>query len=138
MALVTKINYTGQGSPLDFVGARHVPRLSGNLKAATDLSIGSLVYIDSDGDVALSDGTAVHGIIVNDYKAGEQVTIFQVGARLRYSTGLTPGVPLYAAAGGALDTVATTNDNLGTALAVSDTDIQLTRIKHLADPATGG
>jgi|GEM_PF-6865988 len=138
MAEVTPINFAREGSPLDFASQHHAARLSGNLKAAADLTPGTLVFINSDGEVAVSDGTVVHGIVVSDYKAGEEVTVFQEGTRLRYSTGMTPGAPLYARADGGLDTAEQGNDNVGVAFAVSSTDIQFTRVKLGADPVQSG
>lgn len=138
MALVTRINFAREGSPLDFASQHHAARLSGNLKAAETLAVGDLVYINSDGQVAVSDGTVVHGIVVNDALTGEEVTIFQEGTRLRYSTGMTPGAPLYATTTGGLDTAPTTNDSVGVALAISATDIQFRRVKLAADAEVGG
>lgn len=138
MATVTPINFKREGSPLDFASEMHCARISGNLKAAGTLPAAALVYINSDGEVALSDGTIVHGIIMRDAVAGEEVTIFQEGVRLRYGTGMTPGAVLYANATGGLDTAPQANDALGVAFAISATDIQLRRVKLAADPDLGG
>lgn len=138
MAEITPINFAVEGSPLDFASQHHVARISGNLKAAGTLPTAALVYINSDGEVALSDGTIVHGIIMRDAIAGEEVTIFQEGVRLRYSTGMTPGAPLYATETGGLDTAPTANDTVGVALAISATDIQFRRVKLAAGAEEGG
>lgn len=133
MAEITTINFDQEGSPLDFAGASHVARLSGNLKAGSDLPAGRLVKINSDGTVGLADDEVVHGIIVRTAKTGEEVTIFQEGVRLRYATGLTPGQTLYADADGKLNDNPTSGDTRGTAIAISETDIQLLRVKLTED-----
>lgn len=133
MAVVTPIDFEAEGSPLDFASQHHAARISGNLKAAGTLPTAALAYIDSNGTVSLSDGEIVHGIIMRDAIAGEEVTLFGPGVRLRYSTGLTPGAPLYAGADGGLNDAPTEHDLLGTAVAISATDIVLTRLKLAAD-----
>jgi hypothetical protein len=119
---------------------------TGELYAGEDLDAVSPCYIKaSDGKVYMSSGAAsneaakFHGFTPKSYLAGEPVTLYGVGTRFKYASGLTPGATLYIAAAdvytdpGNLDTAATTGDSKGTAFAVSPTDIVVCR----SDPKNG-
>jgi glyoxylase-like metal-dependent hydrolase (beta-lactamase superfamily II) len=91
-------------------------------------------YIKSDGTACQSNGTAADakaifaGICPRGATAGQPVTLFGVGARFRYGTGLTPGAILYlSATAGALATTASTGDAVGVAQCIDTTDIRITR-----------
>ena len=117
---------------------------AGNLYAGEDLAAGAPCYIKaSDGKVYMSDGAAsneaanFHGFTARETLQGEPVTLFGAGTRMKYSTGMTPGAPLYIAASdaytdaGNLDTAATTGDTRVTAFAVNSTDIVVCRVNPL-------
>ena len=108
------------------------PVLSG-LVAGEALLAGAPCYIAAaDGKVYMSDGTADNeaarffGITPTDYLAGEPVSLYGPGARLRYAaSGLTVG-PLFAATTAArFDTAATTGGTAPVAVVLSATDIQV-------------
>lgn len=119
---------------------------TGELYAGEDLSAVAPCYIKgSDGKVYMSDGAAsneaakFHGFTPKSYLEGEPVTLFGLGSRFKYSSGMTPGATLYIAAAdvytdqGNLQDAASTGDTKGTAFAVSATDIVCCRV----DPKNG-
>ena len=131
MTLITPANVE-----VDTVTLMANPGPSGNLIAAAAILAAAPCVIESDGDVAMSDGTAanaagaVHGFSVKEYSIGEQVTLAGPGTRFRYAAGMTPGDQLFnGATAGRLDDTATTGDTLGIAYAVSATDIVFTNTK---------
>lgn len=104
------------------------------LPAGEDIDAGALVRVDSAGEVvqtnaSVDDANAkVDGIASRQANAGEPVTVYGQGQRLRYDDAgsLTPGATLFAAAtDGRLDDTATTGDGTGVARAISTTDIVL-------------
>lgn len=131
MALVTR----DAAASMDVSTGMFAPQISGNLIAGEDLDAVSPCYIkNSDGKVYMSNGTAANeaagfdGFVPRAAKAGQPVTLFGVGARFRYASGLTPGAKLYiGATAGRLDTAATTGDAVGVARAINATDIRVTR-----------
>lgn len=131
MALVTR----AATASLDAAGGMFVPQLAGDLIAGEALDAVAPCYIkNSDGKVYMSNGTAAtepagfDGFTPKAYSAGEAVTLFGIGARFSYSTGLTPGAKLFiAATAGRLDTAASIGDAVGIARAVNATDIRVTR-----------
>lgn len=89
----------------------------------------------SDGKVYKSDGTAanaaakVDGFAAQKATAGQGVTLFGRGTRMRYGTGLTIGALYYlAATAGQLDTAATTGGTVALAKAITATDIRIVNI----------
>jgi hypothetical protein len=130
MALVTK----SSRASMDASTGMYAPQISG-LIAGEDLDPVSPCRIGSDGKVYMSNGTAddaqasFAGFCPTKVLAGEAVTLFSLGARFRYGSGLTPDSTLYiAATKGRLDTAATTGDAVGVARVLTATDIQITRI----------
>lgn len=106
-----------------------------DLLAGEDLDIAAPCYIKSDGLVYMSNGTAanaaagVDGFAARTCKAGQPITLFGLGVRFRYSSGLTPGATLFVGTTkGRLDTAATTGDAVGVAKVINDTDIRVTRV----------
>jgi len=130
MALVTKVSTAG----IDTVTAQVAPQISG-LYAGEDLGIAAPCYIKaSDGKVYQTNGTAaneaatVYGFTPRAAKSGQPITLYGLGTRFRYGSGLTIGATLYAAAtAGALDTAATTGDAVGVAKVITATDIIVIR-----------
>ena len=110
------------------------PQITG-LVAGEDLDIAAPCYIkSSDGKVYMSNGTAAneaakfHGFAPRACKSGQAVTLFALGTRFSYGTGLTIGEKYYiGATAGWLDGAATTGDSVGVAAAITATDIIVTR-----------
>jgi hypothetical protein len=135
MALVTVSAVAG----LDASSAMYAPQISDGLLAGADLGSATQAvtpcYIKgSDGKVYPTDGTALGeaavlaGFCARFTKSGEPVTLFGVGTKFEYATGLTPGARLYlAATAGRLDTAATTGDPNGVAAAITATLIRVIR-----------
>ena len=141
MALLT---HTPAQVDFDARMAQRAPVISGGLTAGEALLAGAPCYIKaSDGKVYMSNGTAdneaarVHGFTVLAYAAGDVVSLYGVGTRIRYAaSGLTPGAPYYTGATkGRLDDGATTGAVWPIAFAVSATDIMVARLKLAAEPA---
>lgn len=133
MADVTK----SASASMDASTGMFAPQVTGNLYAGEALAVAAPCYIKaSDGKVYMSNGTAADaaagfdGFTARACSAGEAVTLFGVGARFRYGTGLTPGASLYMSAtagGGVLSDAATTGGTTPVARAISSTDIRVTR-----------
>lgn len=124
MATLTRASVSVDTSTAQF--ASQIP----DLVAGEALTAGDWVYIKSDGKIWKTDGTAANaasatiGMVAKSYAVGRAVTVFGVGTRFRYSTGMTPGARYFnSATAGALDTAATTGGLLPVARAVSATDI---------------
>ena len=132
MAIVTKAS----DPSLDTVTARYADSIS-DLKAGEALTAFDLVYIKSDGLLWKADGTAAtapadaKGVCARAVAAGEPVTVFGNGCRLRYAAStLTPGATLYVGAtAGKFDTAATTGGATGIAYAVTSSDIIIAATK---------
>lgn len=131
MALVTR----AADASMDTGTIAFAPQITG-LVAGEVLDPCCPCYIkSSDGKVYMSNGTAADeaaefvGFNSRAVAAIDQpVTLHGVGARMKYSTGLTPGDKYFiAATAGRLDTVATTGDAVGVAQAITATDIRVTR-----------
>lgn len=111
-----------------------LPTITG-LLAGEDLIVGPCYIKASDNKIYNSNGTAADEAattfgfnIRQNVKAGEPVTLFPRGTRLRYGTGLTVGAKYYiGTTKGRLDTAATIGDAVGVARAITDTDIQVIR-----------
>lgn len=129
MALVTRIaNASGDASNLQIA-----PQISGDLYAGEALDPAAPCYIkSSDGLVYMSNGTAATepakfmGFTPRAVGIGQPVTLYGVGARFRYGTGLTIGARYFiAATAGRLDTAATTGGTVAVAEAINATDIRV-------------
>lgn len=131
MALVTR----SASASVDANTAMYAPQISGNLYAGEDLDVCAPCYIkNSDGKVYMSNGTAANeaakffGFVPRAVKSGQPVTLYGMGTRMRYGSGLSIGAKFYiAATAGRLDTAATTGDAVGAVVVVSDTDIVVNR-----------
>ena len=110
-----------------------VPQISGDEYAGEDLDAVAACYKKaSDGLWYQSIGTAVNeaarcmGFTARAVKLGQPVTIYRVGARFGYGTGMTIGTQLFiAATAGRLDTAATTGGLVPVAEVITPTDIQI-------------
>lgn len=130
MALITRAT----NASLDASTGMFAPQITG-LMAGENLDIVAPCYIKAaDGKVYMSNGTAAneaakfHGFTPRATLAGQPVTLYALGARFGYGSGLTPGAKYYiGATAGRLDTAATTGDAVGVAFAVTDKDIIVTR-----------
>src|SRR5689334_22556004 len=131
MTLLTKAS----DASLDAASAGFAPQRSG-LEAGEALDAFAPCYIkQSDGKVYMSNGTAANeaasfdGITPRAYASGDtNVTLFGIGTKLRYATGLTPGATYYiGATAGRLDTAATAGDGAGIARAINSTVIRIIR-----------
>jgi hypothetical protein len=115
---------------MDASTGMYAPQVTG-LIAGEDLDAVAPCYIRSaDGLVMMSNGTAVNeaaefvGFTPRAARSGQAVTLFGLGARFRYGTGLTPGdVFFLGATAGRLDTAATTGGTYKLARVLTATDI---------------
>lgn len=133
MALITRAT----DASIDASSAAFAPQIA-DLKAGEDIDIAAPCYVKSDGKVYMSNGTSadaaakVCGFSARAAKSGQPVTLFGAGARFKYGSGLTPGALYYVGATkGRLDAAATTGDAVGTAFAVTATDIIVARANGL-------
>jgi hypothetical protein len=130
MSLITRLSTAS----LDVSTARNAPQITG-LSAGEDLDACAPCYIkSSDGKAYMCDATADNeaaefaGFAPRAVLSGEPVTLFGLGTRMRYGSGLTPGDIYYVGAtAGRLDTAQQVGDSVGVAMAVSDTDIVIIR-----------
>jgi hypothetical protein len=120
---------------VDASTASVAPQISG-LVAGENLFAGAIVRIDpTSGNVFLANGTAadanaiIAGVVPRAAGIGQPVTIYGIGARFRYSTGLVPGAKLYlGTTAGRADTAATTGDAVGVFRVINSTDVQVIRM----------
>lgn len=146
MALLTRATTAS----MDASTGQFAPQITG-LLAGEALDVAAPCYIKSaDGLVYMSNATAANeaaefaGFTPRAVGNGQPVTLFGHGARFSYGTALTPGDIYYiGATAGRLDTAPTTGDGVGTAQAVTATDIIITRaipnaLVALADAALTG
>jgi hypothetical protein len=106
------------------------------LVAGEALFAGAIVKIlAADGKVYLANGTAadvnaqIAGVVPRAAGIGQPVTVYGIGARFRYSSGLTPGAKLFlGTTSGRADTAATTGDAVGVFRVINDTDVQVIRM----------
>lgn len=139
MALVTR----STDASIDTSSALYAPQIAG-LYAGEDLDVAAPCYIKAgDGKVYMSNATAANeaakcmGFTPRAVKTGQPVTLFGVGARFKYGTGLTIGAPYYVGAtAGRLDTAQTVGDGIGVAYAVTATDIIVVRIMPSGFPVS--
>lgn len=126
MALLAK----AADASVDASSAMFAPQIAG-LVAGEDIAACAACYVKAaDGKVYNSDGTAanaaakVDGFSAQAAKAGQGVTLFGPGLRMRYGTGLTIAALYYlAATPGRLDTATTTGGTVALAKAISATDV---------------
>ena len=131
MADLTKV---AQAS-LDASTGMYAPQICGDLIAGEALGAVAPCYIkSSDGKVYQSNGTAINeaakfdGFTPRACRIGEAVTLFGVGARFRYGTGLVIGADLFiSATAGNLADAATTGGTTAIARVITSTDIRVTR-----------
>jgi hypothetical protein len=141
MSLVTRTTKAG----MDASTGMYAPQLTG-LIAGEALDVVAPCYIkSSDGLVYMSNATSANeaaevvGFTPRAVAIGQPVTLFGIGARFRYGTGLTPGNVLYlGATAGRLDTAATTGDAFGYAVVITATDIVIIRGMPVLTSATVG
>lgn len=130
MALLTRAT----DASLDASTGMFAQQITG-LVAGEDLDVAAPCYIKaSDGKVYMSNGTAAneaakcYGFTPRAVKSGQPVTLFGLGSRFKYGSGLTPGANYFVGAtAGRLDTAATTGDAVGVATAIDTTDIMVQR-----------
>ena len=139
MALVNR-----DASPsIDASTAMYAAQITGKL-AGQNLDAGAAVYIKaSDGKVYMANGaqagaapTAAEqeaatfiGIVPRAALAGQPVTVFSLGCRLRYGAGLAAGDQLYVAAtAGPFDDAASALGTVVVARVIDDTDIMITNV----------
>lgn len=127
MADITK----SADASMDASTGAFAPQITG-LLAGEDLDVAAPCYIKSDGLVYMADGSAndalavVAGFTPRAVASGQPVTLFGVGARFRYGTGLTPGALYYlSATAGALADAAATGHTAALAQAINSTDIRV-------------
>ncbi len=128
MALLARV----AGASGDTTHLQKVPQVSGDLYAGEALDAVAACRIAADGMVYMSNGTAAdasarfNGFTPRAIASGQPVTLYRIGARFRYGTGLTVGATYFVAAtAGRLDTAATVGGLVAVAEAVTTTDIQV-------------
>lgn len=135
MALVTRSAIAS----MDAASGGYAPQISDGLLAGEALDVAAPCYIRaSDNLVMMCNGTAAGeavsgfaGFTARATAAGQPVTLFGVGAKFEYATGLTPGAKLFlAATAGRLDTVATTGGTTPVAQAITARIIRVLRNEH--------
>jgi hypothetical protein len=130
MAVVTRV----RAASMDASTGAFAPQITG-LYAGEALDAAAPCYIKtSDGKVYMSNGTAANeaaefvGMTPHSRLAGEAVTLFGLGARFRYGSGLSPGQLLYIfTTAGTLGDAATTGGVNPIARVITDTDIVIIR-----------
>lgn len=129
MALITRSS-TASGDTTHLI---KVPQISADVYAGEALDAVAPCYIKgSDGMVYMSNGTAANeaakfdGFTARAVASGQPVTLYGIGARFGYGSGLTPGAPYFVAAtAGRLDTAATIGGLVAIARAINATDIRV-------------
>lgn len=121
------------GASMDTSTGMFAPQVTGNLYAGEALAAVAPCYIKaSDGKVYMSNGTAANeaakfdGFTPRACAIGEPVTLFGIGARFRYGSGMAIGTNLFiSATAGLLADAATTGGTVAVARTVSSTDIRV-------------
>ncbi len=126
MALVTKAS----DASVDASTTMFAPQISGLVAGEAIDALAPCYVKASDGKVYMSNGTAddaaakVDGFSAQAAAAGQGVTLFGEGTRMRYATGLTIAALYYlGTTAGRLDTAATTGGTVALAKAISATDV---------------
>ena len=113
--------------------ASFAPQISGNMEAGEDLG-GAVTpcYIDIDGKVYRCTGAAadkkavIAGFSNRGVLRGQQVTLYGVGTRFQYGSGLVSGALYYLGAGiGLLDDATSIGGTRPCAQAIDTTDIRI-------------
>lgn len=136
MTLVTK----AADASLDAASAMFAPQISGRTAGEALDALAPCYIKQSDGFVYMSNATAaneaagIDGFTPRAYASGDSnVTLFGLGTKMRYATGMTAGAPLYiGATAGRLDTAATVGDGEGVARTIDSTIIRITRTRPIA------
>lgn len=125
MAEVTKVPQASVDTSTGMMAAQVT-----GLRAGEALGAAAPCYIHSNGMVyqcvGAAEGPAADfaGMTPRACTAGEPITLYGLGARFRYGTGLTPGARLYiGATAGTLDTEPTVGDPHGIARVITPQDI---------------
>lgn len=120
---------------VDASTAMFAEQISGLVAGEAIDALAACYIAAADGKVYQSNGTAadaaakVDGFSAQAAAAGQGVTLFGRGTRMRYGTGLTIGALYYlAATAGRLDTAATTGGTVALAKAISATDVRIVNI----------
>jgi hypothetical protein len=132
MALVT----IASTASMDAASGGLAPHLSDGLVAGEALLAAAPCYVKaSDGLVYMSNGTAAteaascFGFTARATAAGQPVSLFSIGTKFEYASGMTPGAKLYVGTtAGRLDTAATTGGTVAVARAYDATHIQVIAI----------
>lgn len=131
MALLARVT----DASVDASTAMFAEQVSGLVAGAAIAATDACYIAAADGKVYPSNGTAanasakVDGFAAQSASAGQGVTLFGRGTRMRYGSGLTIGALYYlAATAGRLDTAATTGGTVAIAKAISATDIRIVNI----------
>lgn len=138
------VNRASTASP-DTSTALNAPQISGKI-AGEALDPAAPCYIKaSDGLVYMTNATAageasrVDGFSAQAAAAGNPVTLYGLGTRFHYGSGLTVGTILFAGATkGRLDDAATVGDWAGCALVISEEEIVVTRTGPLVKTTAAG
>lgn len=109
-------------------------RLPSGFYAGEAIGAWDACYMNADGKVYRSNGTAVNAAAVVDgyaaqpYAAGDPVTLYW-GVHCAYATGMTPGTPYFLSGTvpGGLDTVASTGGTQVVARAIDATRLFVTK-----------
>lgn len=124
----------GSDASVDASTAMFAEQVSG-LVAGEAIDALAACHIASDGKVYMSNGTAadadakVDGFSAQAAAAGQGVTLFGRGTRMRYGTGLTIAALYFlGTTDGRLDTAATTGGTVAIAKAISATDVRIVNI----------
>lgn len=131
MALLTRVS----DASVDASTAMFAEQLSGLVAGEAIDALAACYVKAADGKVYMSNGTAndaaakFDGISAQAAGAGQGVTLFGRGARVRYGTGLTIAALYYVAAtAGRLDTAATTGGLVAIAKAISATEVRIVNL----------
>ncbi len=108
------------------------PHLQRTLEASVDMDIGTLVYIKSDGEWGLADGTTAGatvrswGLTLRACKAGESVSVrWGVDFGCVFEPALSPGTPLYIGDDGGFVTTALANSGAAIGEVVDSANIHI-------------
>ncbi len=128
MPLVTK----SANVSMDAASGGLAPHLSDGLVAGEALEAASPCYVNANGKVYMSNGTAAdaaavaRGFTARATAIGQPVSLFGKGAKFEYASGLTPGANLFVGAtAGRLDTAATVGGTVPVAYAYDANHIQV-------------
>lgn len=131
MALLAR----GSDASVDASTAMFAEQISGLVAGEAIDALAACHINAADGKVYMSNGTAadadakVDGFSAQAAAAGQGVTLFGRGTRMRYGTGLTIAALYFlGTTDGRLDTAATTGGTVALAKAISATDVRIVNI----------